>query len=170
MKLCLPLLIPLLGVSAWADDASINVCGPPGETTYFVVNPPPTETFVPLTESELAQARHHRVAQLAERFRGSEEPYWVNLRSNISSRGVDTDTSVLVDVIPLSEQTSMGVLVISERHIVTYDASDSESATILDWVDLSDSWKESAYCREVFEGIRILENDAQQRAQADARK
>lgn len=146
-------------LSAQAADPSDSTCGPPEESTLFLINPQPGE-HGPSSE-EVAEsstiARGALVRQLSNGLRTSPESEYSALRRMLSERHIDPLTSALVELIPVSERHYMAVVVTAGREVFTFDTDFVEQS---EWQRLTDSWRSTPYCRSIDDGIRFLAGDA----------
>lgn len=145
-RLCAPVM---------ADDPSELNCGKPGEPLVYTFIPSDSSTPQKpdqLDPTDAVKGRSERVRALADRYRNSDEGFFLALRRALKSKEIDPQKSALVDLIPVGRNWDRGILIVYPDAVYTFDTNGEH---LKEWRDISETWKDGPYCREIDDGFRL---------------
>ena len=94
-------------------------------------------------------------------FRTGTDGFWVRLREVVRERGIDPNTSLLVDSVEDDINFEFGIIVTRDRRVIQFGFRYTDPSCIdgklTEWKDLTEHWAASPYRSEVSIGLSMLE-------------
>ncbi|HJQ54962.1 MAG TPA: hypothetical protein VJ825_14075 [Gemmatimonadaceae bacterium] len=101
-----------------------------------------------------------RIAYLTESLRGSDENLFPRLRQLLSQRGIDPNTSVLVEMFSDERQFEYGIVVTAGRDVYQFGLDcmgrAPNAAELIEWVDWTTTYQLAAFRAHVDAALEYL--------------
>jgi hypothetical protein len=89
----------------------------------------------------------------------SSDPMWVKIRSLLAEKGIDPQSSILVEVFPDDYHLVFGLIITSDNFVYKFDYNYRERAvddgSFSKWSDLSDNYENTPYAKLIKNALRI---------------
>ncbi|HET9775139.1 MAG TPA: hypothetical protein VFP77_01080 [Gemmatimonadaceae bacterium] len=101
-----------------------------------------------------------RIADLTGSLRGSDEKLFPRLRQMLSERGIDPETSVLVEMFSDEREFEYGIVVTERRDVYQFGLDcmgrAPDAAELIEWVDWTKTYHLAAFRRHVEAAMELL--------------
>jgi hypothetical protein len=101
-----------------------------------------------------------RIADLTGSLRGSDEKLIPRLRQMLSERGIDPETSVLVEMFSDEREFEYGIVVTERRDVYQFGLDcmgrAPDAAELIEWVDWTKTYHLAAFRRHVEAAMELL--------------
>jgi hypothetical protein len=101
-----------------------------------------------------------RIAELTGFLRGSDEKFFPRLRQVLSERGIDPDTSVLVEMFSDDREFEYGIVVTGRGDVYQFGLDcmgrAPDAAELIEWVDWTTTYQLAAFRAHVDAALEYL--------------
>ena len=89
----------------------------------------------------------------------SSDPMWVRIRSLLARKGIDPQSTILVEVFPDDYQLIFGLIVTSDDLVYQFDYNyrdtNISNGTFSKWTDLTNNYENTPYSKLIISAFRI---------------
>ncbi|HEX6393426.1 MAG TPA: hypothetical protein VFZ97_08285 [Acidimicrobiales bacterium] len=104
-------------------------------------------------------------------LRESDDPVWVRLRELLTAKGLEPGRIALADFFPDDTDMEFGIAVTPEGHVYEFDfrygkgdlRTAAATATISDWRDRTDWWRDTPSRQQIEAAFRLLARESASR-------